>query len=64
VARSVHKQGAVAVIGPYNSSVGLTNLPLYTSLQVVPFHLTSTDELHGGGPRGRGPRAAGGLLQY
>jgi branched-chain amino acid transport system substrate-binding protein len=47
VARSVHDQGAVAVIGPYNSSVGLKNLPLYTSLQVIPFHLTSTDDTTG-----------------
>ena len=47
VARSVYDQGAVAVIGPYNSSVGLQNLPLYTSLKVVPFHLTSTDETTG-----------------
>jgi len=47
VARSVYDQGAVAVIGPYNSSVGLKNLPLYTSLKVVPFHLTSTDETTG-----------------
>ncbi len=47
VARSVHEQGAVAVIGPYNSSVGLKNLPLYTSLQIVPFHLTSTDDTTG-----------------
>jgi branched-chain amino acid transport system substrate-binding protein len=47
VARSVYDQGAVAVIGPYNSSVGLKNLSLYTSLKVVPFHLTSTDETTG-----------------
>ena len=47
VARSVYDQGAVAVIGPYNSSVGLKNLPLYTSLKVVPFHLTSTDDTTG-----------------
>jgi branched-chain amino acid transport system substrate-binding protein len=47
VARSVHDQGAVAVIGPYNSSVGLKNLSLYTSLKVVPFHLTSTDDTTG-----------------
>jgi len=47
VARSVHEQGAVAVIGPYNSSVGLKNLPLYMSLQIVPFHLTSTDDTTG-----------------
>jgi branched-chain amino acid transport system substrate-binding protein len=47
VARSVYDQGAVAVIGPYNSSVGLRNLPLYTSLKVIPFHLTSTDDTTG-----------------
>ena len=47
VARSVYDQGAVAVIGPYNSSVGLKNLPLYTTLKVMPFHLTSTDDTTG-----------------
>jgi ABC-type branched-subunit amino acid transport system substrate-binding protein len=47
VARSVYDQGAVAVIGPYNSSVGLKNLPLYTSLQIVPIHLVSADETTG-----------------
>ena len=47
VARSVYFRGAVAVIGPYNSSVGLRNLPLYTSLKVVPFHLVSADETTG-----------------
>ena len=44
---SVYFQGAVAVIGPYNSSVGLKNLPLYASLKIIPFHLTSTDETTG-----------------
>jgi branched-chain amino acid transport system substrate-binding protein len=47
VARSVSELGAVAVIGRYNSSVGLKNLPLYVSLKVLPFHLTSTDETTG-----------------
>jgi branched-chain amino acid transport system substrate-binding protein len=46
-ARSVAGQGAVAVIGPYNSSVGLRNLPLYAALKVLPFHLTSTDDTTG-----------------
>jgi branched-chain amino acid transport system substrate-binding protein len=40
---------AVAVIGPYNSSVGLVNLPLYVAGEVVPIHLTSTDETSGKG---------------
>jgi branched-chain amino acid transport system substrate-binding protein len=40
---------AVAVIGPYNSSVGLVNLPLYVAGKVVPIHLTSTDETAGKG---------------
>jgi branched-chain amino acid transport system substrate-binding protein len=41
--------GAVAVIGPYNSSVGLVNLPVYVAGKVVPIHLTSTDETAGKG---------------
>ena len=40
---------AVAVIGPYNSSVGLKNLPVYISGQVVPVHMTSSDDTTGEG---------------
>jgi len=35
--------GAVAVIGPYNSSVGLVNLQAYIDAGIVPVQLTSTD---------------------
>ena len=40
---------AVAVIGPYNSSVGIVNLPVYVAGKVVPIHLTSTDDTAGEG---------------
>lgn len=40
---------AVAVIGPYNSSVGIANLPLYLRGRVVPVHLTSSDATRGAG---------------
>jgi branched-chain amino acid transport system substrate-binding protein len=40
---------AIAVIGPYNSSVGIVNLPLYIAGKVVPIHLTSTDATAGEG---------------
>lgn len=46
-ARRVIASDAVAVIGPYNSSVGVKNLPLYTRAKVLPFHLTSTDDTTG-----------------
>jgi branched-chain amino acid transport system substrate-binding protein len=48
-ARRIIGSGAVAVIGPYNSSVGVKNLPLYMRSKVVPFHLTSTDDTTGMG---------------
>src|SRR4051812_24043151 len=44
VARRVIRRDAVAVIGPYNSSIGIVNLPIYLRERVVPVHLTSTDE--------------------
>ena len=40
---------AVGVIGPYNSSVGIINLPVYVAGKVVPIHLTSTDDTTGKG---------------
>jgi branched-chain amino acid transport system substrate-binding protein len=49
VARRVIKKKAVAVIGPYNSSVGIVNLPIYLSNRIVPVHLTSSDETRGEG---------------
>jgi ABC-type branched-subunit amino acid transport system substrate-binding protein len=39
----------VAVIGPYNSSVGIVNLRTYLAGKVVPIHLTSTDDTAGEG---------------
>jgi branched-chain amino acid transport system substrate-binding protein len=49
VALQVIKKRAVAVIGPYNSSVGIVNLPIYLNHRVVAVHLTSTDETRGEG---------------
>lgn len=49
VARKAVKSGAVAVIGPYNSSVGLKNLSVYTKAKVVPVQMTSTDATTGKG---------------
>lgn len=43
------KAGAVAVIGPYNSSVGVINLPLYLQKKIVPVHMTSTNDTDGEG---------------
>jgi branched-chain amino acid transport system substrate-binding protein len=40
---------AVGVIGPYNSSVGVINLPVYVDGKVVPIHLTSADDTTGEG---------------
>ena len=47
VARRVIRQKVAAVIGPYNSSVGIVNLPIYLKNRVVPVHLTSTDDTRG-----------------
>ena len=47
VANKVIQGPAVAVVGPYNSSVGLVNLPLYTRARVVPVQMTSTDDTTG-----------------
>ena len=49
VAQKVKAAGAVAVVGPYNSSVGLVNLPFYVSNKIVPVQLTSTDATTGQG---------------
>jgi branched-chain amino acid transport system substrate-binding protein len=49
VARRVIKQHVAAVIGPYNSSVGILNLPIYLRNRVVPVHLTSSDDTKGQG---------------
>jgi branched-chain amino acid transport system substrate-binding protein len=49
VARRLRRRGADAVIGPYNSGVGLINLPYYLESKILPVHLTSTDETDGQG---------------
>ena len=49
VAGQVISGSSVAVIGPYNSSVGVLNLPLYISNKIVPVQLTSTDDTTGEG---------------
>ena len=51
-AQSVQKAkaaGAVAVIGPYNSSVGLVNLGLYEQAKIVPMRMTSDNRTEGYG---------------
>lgn len=41
--------GAVAIIGPYNSSVGLANLGLYEDARIVPLRMTSDNRTEGYG---------------
>jgi branched-chain amino acid transport system substrate-binding protein len=48
-ARRAIRSKAVAVIGPYNSSVGIVNLPIYLKNRVVPVHLVSSDDTRGEG---------------
>jgi branched-chain amino acid transport system substrate-binding protein len=48
-ARKVIARHPVAVIGPYNSSVGLVNLPLYRAAKVLPLWMTSSDDTQGAG---------------
>jgi len=49
VARKLNSIDADAVIGPYNSGVGLINLPYYLRKEILPVHLTSTDDTSGEG---------------
>jgi ABC-type branched-subunit amino acid transport system substrate-binding protein len=49
VARGVIAKGIHFVIGPYNSSVGLANLPLYRRHRVLPLWMTSDDKTDGVG---------------
>ena len=49
VARKVIAQRIRFVIGPYNSSVGIANLPLYRRSHVLPLWMTSRDETAGSG---------------
>ncbi len=47
VARRLRRLGGAAVIGPYNSAVGVLNLPWYVEKNILPVHLTSTDDTNG-----------------
>lgn len=49
LARQAAGTGVFAVIGPYNSSVGIHNLPLWISSGVVPIHLTTNNATNGMG---------------
>jgi ABC-type branched-subunit amino acid transport system substrate-binding protein len=49
VVRQVIARGVRFVIGPYNSSVGISNLPLYRRSHVLPLWMTSRDETAGVG---------------
>lgn len=49
VADQMVAQHVAAVIGPYNSSVGTRNLPIYVAGKVVPVQMTSTDDTSGEG---------------
>ena len=49
VARQVIAKRIGFVIGPYNSSVGIANLPLYRRAKVLPLWMTSRDETAGVG---------------
>ena len=48
-ARQVVAKGIKFLIGPYNSSVGIANLPYYRRNQVLPLWMTSRDETAGVG---------------
>lgn len=48
-ARKAIDDGLDAVVGPYNSGVGLKTLPLYEQAGLVPLRLTSSDETAGMG---------------
>lgn len=49
VANAAIKKGIFAVVGPYNSSVGLENLLTYLNAGVIPVQMTSTDATAGYG---------------
>jgi branched-chain amino acid transport system substrate-binding protein len=49
VARHVISKGIRFLIGPYNSSVGIENLPVYRRSHVLPLWMTSRDETAGTG---------------
>ena len=49
VAQRMVDEGVFAVIGPYNSSVGVENLQTYLDAGVVTIHLTSNEATNGQG---------------
>ena len=49
VADEAVDSGAFAVVGPYNSSVGVENLSIYLDGGVIPIHLTSDSATNGQG---------------
>lgn len=49
VATAAIAKHIVAVVGPYNSGVGIENLPVYLQHGVVPIHLTSNSATNGEG---------------
>ena len=49
VAQQVKDAGAVAVIGPINSAVGIINLPFYIANGITPVQLTGTKKTSGEG---------------
>jgi branched-chain amino acid transport system substrate-binding protein len=49
VANEVASKGAFAVIGPYNSAVGVENLKIYQGAGIIPVHLTSNSATNGEG---------------
>lgn len=48
-ANNAVKAGLDAIVGPYNSGVGLKTLPIYMAAGLVPLRLTSSDETEGMG---------------
>lgn len=44
-----HEAGALAVVGPFNTSVGEVNLPLYLKAGIIPLHLTPSARTNGMG---------------
>lgn len=48
-ANAAVKSGLDAIVGPYNSGVGLKTLPIYMNAGLVPLRLTSSDETAGMG---------------
>ena len=49
VAHQMVDDGVFAVVGPYNSAVGVENLPIYVKAGVIPIHLTSNSATDGEG---------------